>query len=96
MVPEDHRGPREMSSSDGVAEPGDAGVVAAQAGMTKALADSCSGVSVTGDSSLPSMRHDWLFNLQQIMNHRQMPAMINELDEDFLSSMIALKGRVGA
>ena len=92
-----------MSTYDGVAGLGDAGVVAAQAGMTKALADSCSGVlalheanSVTGDSSLSSMWYDWLFDLQQIMNHRQVPIMINEIDEDLLSSMIALKGRASA
>ena len=42
------------------------------------------------------MRHDWLLDFEQIMNHRQMPVIISDRDEDLLSSMIALKGRASA
>ena len=67
------------------------------------LTDGCSGAlalpetdPVTRDSSFPGMRHDWLLDFEQIMNHRQMPVIISDRDEDLLSSTMALKGREGA
>ena len=67
------------------------------------LTDACSGAlalpetdPVTRDSSFPSMWHDWLLDFEQIMNHRQMPVIISDQDEDLLSSTMALKGREGA
>ena len=42
------------------------------------------------------MWHDWLLDLEQIMNHRQMPVIISDRDEDWLSSTMALMGREGA
>ena len=42
------------------------------------------------------MWHDWFLDFEQIMNHRQMPVMVSDRDEDLLISMVALKGREGA
>ena len=67
------------------------------------LTEACSGAlalpetdPVPRDSSFPGMWHDWLLDFEQIMNHRQMPVIISDQDEDLLSSTMALKGREGA
>ena len=60
--------------------------------------DACSGAlalpetdPVTRDSSFPGMRHDWLLDLHQIVNNRQLSIMISEQVEVLLSYMIDLK-----
>ena len=62
------------------------------------LTDACSGAlvlpetdPVPRDSSFPSMWHDWLLDLQQIVNNRQLSIMISEQVEVLLSYMINLK-----
>lgn len=37
------------------------------------------------------MWHDWLLDLQRIVNNRQLPIMISEQDEVLLSYVIHLK-----
>ena len=47
--------------------------------------------SVACGSTRPSMWHDWLLDLQRIVNNRQLYVMISEQDEVLLSYVIDLK-----
>ena len=93
-----------MSRSDGTVGAGAVVVAAGQAGVPRALAaDTCSAVlampepnTLTLDSCMPSMWHDWPLDLKQIMNLRQVPVMISTQDEDVLNNMMDLKGWEGA
>ena len=100
MLSAQHRGPRGMSRSEGMAGAGAVIVVAGQAGVPRAMAaDACSAVlampepSLTLDSCMPGMWHDWPLDLKQIMNLHQVPVMCSAQDEDVLNNMMDLKGR---
>ena len=95
---EDHRGPRSMSMSDGMAGAGDIGGVAGHEGVPRALPYACVSILVLPQTSpfgcgtpLPGMCHDWLLDVEQIMNHPQVSIIISNQDEDLVKDVMDWK-----